>query len=183
MDNTLLILLAVAAILIIGAFLFYGRRRSEHLRDRFGPEYDRQLEEAGNRRKAEADLAQREKRVEKLTIRPLSPADQAQFMERWADVQGTFVDDPRRAVDYADALLADVMKARGYPITDFNERAEDISVDHPNVVQNYRSGHEITMRHRRGEANTEDLRQGMIHYRALFEELVSEREPADTDAH
>lgn len=176
MDNTLLILLAVAAILIIGGLLVYNKRRSARLRSRFGPEYDRQVEELGSRLKAEADLAEREKRVEKLSIRPLSPADQDRFFDQWTKVQAKFVDEPQRAVDQADALLAEVMQARGYPVSDFDQRAGDMSVGHPEVVQNYRAGHDIVMRHRKGEAGTEDLRQAMIHYRALFEELVTERQ-------
>jgi hypothetical protein len=167
MDSNLLIVLAVLAVLVVAGILLYGRQRSEHLRSRFGPEYEHQVEEKGSRLKAEADLAQREKRVAKLSIRPLAPADQ----------------DPPRAVDYADALLGEVMSARGYPVSDFEERAGDISVDHPTVVNHYRAGHDIAVRHRRGEAGTEDLRQAMIHYRALFEELVTERQMADTASH
>lgn len=183
MDNTLLMVLIIVAVLAIGAWLFYNKRRSDHLRSRFGSEYDRQLEEAGSRSKAEADLADREKRVSKLDIRPLSGADQDRFLDRWTKVQATFVDDPERSVDYADALLAEVMSARGYPVSDFEQRAGDISVDHPNVVQHYRAGHDIAVRHGRGEASTDDLRQALIHYRALFEELVTERAPTPEHSH
>lgn len=183
MDNNLVIIVAVIAILAIGGLLFLTKRRSDHLRSRFGAEYDRQVEEKGSRMKAEADLAQREKRVNKLTIRPLSPADQDRFLDRWTKVQATFVDDPERSIDYADALLAEVMSARGYPVSDFEQRAGDISVDHPNVVQNYRLGHDIALRHSRGEASTDDLRQALIHYRALFEELVTERATTPEPAH
>ncbi|HEU4498270.1 MAG TPA: hypothetical protein VFR60_02930, partial [Sphingomicrobium sp.] len=133
--------------------------------------------------KAEADLAEREKRVSKLTIVPLSPADQDRFLDRWTKVQATFVDDPERSIDYADALLAEVMTARGYPISDFDQRAGDISVDHPNVVQHYRAGHDIAVRHSQGKASTDDLRQALIHYRALFEELVTERAPQPEHSH
>jgi FtsZ-interacting cell division protein ZipA len=177
MNGTLMIIVAIVAIIAIAALIFSNKRRSEHLRSRFGSEYERQVEELGSRSKAEADLAQREKRVSKLAIRPLSPADQDRFFDRWTKVQATFVDDPERSVDYADALLAEVMNARGYPVSDFEQRAGDISVDHPNVVQHYRAGHEIALRHSRGEANTDELRQALIHYRALFEELVTERAP------
>ena len=179
MDNNLLILLAIVAIVIVGGLMIYNRRRSDHLRERFGSEYERQVEEVGSRSKAEADLAEREKRVSKLTIVPLSPADQDRFLDRWTKVQATFVDDPERSIDYADALLAEVMTARGYPISDFDQRAGDISVDHPNVVQHYRAGHDIAVSHSQGKASTDDLRQALIHYRALFEELVTEaRAPA-----
>jgi hypothetical protein len=183
MNSTLMIIVAVVAILAIGGWLLYNKRRSEHLRSQFGAEYDHQVEQAGSRSKAEAELAEREKRVSKLTIRPLSPADQDRFLERWTKVQATFVDDPERSVDYADALLAEVMSARGYPVSDFDQRAGDISVDHPNVVQNYRAGHDIAVRHSRGEASTDELRQALIHYRSLFEELVTERQPQPEHSH
>lgn len=183
MNSTLWIILAIVAILAIGGWLLYNKRQSDHLRSRFGSEYDRQVEEKGSRSKAEADLAEREKRVSKLSIRPLSPADQDRFLDRWTKVQATFVDDPERSIDYADALLAEVMSARGYPVSDFDQRAGDISVDHPNVVQHYRAGHDIAVRHSRGEASTDDLRQALIHYRSLFEELVTERQPEPEHSH
>lgn len=183
MDSTLLILLAIVAIFVVGGWLLYNKRRSDHLRSQFGSEYERQVEETGSRSKAESDLAQREKRVSKLSIRPLSPADQDRFLDRWTKVQATFVDDPERSIDYADALVAEVMSARGYPVSDFEQRAGDISVDHPNVVQHYRAGHDIAVRHSRGEADTDELRQGLLHYRALFEELVTERVPTPEHSH
>lgn len=183
MDGNLLIIAAIVAILAIGALLFMNKRRSDHLRSRFGSEYERQVEESGSRARAEADLADREKRVSKLDIRPLSPADQDRFLDRWTKVQATFVDDPERSVDYADALVAEVMTSRGYPVSDFEQRAGDISVDHPNIVQHYRAGHDIALRHSRGQASTDDLRQALIHYRALFEELVTERTPLPEHSH
>jgi hypothetical protein len=183
MDNNLLIIVAVVAVVAVAAWLLLNKRRSERLRSRFGTEYERQVEASGSRSKAEADLAAREKRVERLTIRPLSPADQDRFLDRWTKVQATFVDDPERSIDYADALLAEVMSARGYPVTDFEQRAGDISVDHPNVVQHYRAGHDIALRHSRGEADTDELRQALIHYRALFEELVTEKAPVPDHIH
>jgi LPXTG-motif cell wall-anchored protein len=183
MDANLLIIAGIVAIIAIGAWLFFNKRRSEHLRSQFGSEYERQVEESGSRSKAEAERAEREKRVSKLTIRPLSPADQDRFLDRWTKVQATFVDDPERSVDYADALLAEVMSARGYPVQDFEQRAGDISVDHPNVVQHYRAGHDIALRHSRDEANTDELRQALIHYRSLFEELVTEQAPVPEHSH
>ena len=183
MDNSLLIITAIVVVFAIGGWLLYSKRRSDHLRTRFGSEYERQVDELGSRSKAEADLAEREKRVSKLDIRPLSPADQDRFLDRWTKVQATFVDDPERSVDYADALIAEVMTARGYPVREFDERAGDISVDHPNVVQHYRAGHDIAVRHGRGEAGTDELRQALIHYRALFEELVTERAPTPEHSH
>jgi hypothetical protein len=179
MSQTALIVAAIVIVaLIIAGVLLMQRRRSEHLQSRFGPEYERAVDETGNRREAEAELADREKRVEKLHIRPLDPATRRGFIERWAEVQARFVEDPPRAVMFADALLAEVMTARGYPVKDFDQRAADISVDHPHVVEHYRAAHEIAVRHSRGEASTEDLRQAMIHYRALFEDLVQVEAPA-----
>jgi hypothetical protein len=177
--------IVVVAVLVVAGVVWSRRRRSEHLRDRFGREYDRTIEATGDRSRAEADLADREKRVEKLDIRPLSADERRDFGRRWDEVQARFVDDPPRAVAFADALLGDVMKARGYPVSDFDQRAGDISVDHPVVVEHYHKAHDIAVRHERGDASTEDLRQAMIHYRALFDNLVgaqasapSEREPA-----
>lgn len=168
----------VVAIILVAGFVWSRRRRSEHLRDQFGPEYDRAVEASGDRSKAEAELAEREKRVQKLNIRPLEPAERREFIERWSDVQARFVDDPARAVAFADALLGEVMKARGYPVSDFEQRAGDISVDHPIVVEHYRTAHDIAVRHEHGQASTEDLRQAMIHYRALFDNLVGADAPA-----
>ncbi len=177
MDETLLIVLAVVAVLAVGAWLFLQRRQSEQLRSRFGPEYEHELEEKGSRRKAEAELAQREKRVKKLDVRPLEPAARDGFKHRWTEVQARFVDAPPRAVTEADNLLGEVMRTRGYPVSDFEQSAGDISVDHPEVVKHYRAGHDIAVRHERGEASTEELRQAMIHYRALFDELVEDQGP------
>ena len=184
----IIVAIVVVAALVIGGVLWSRRRRSEHLKDRFGREYDRTVEATGDRSTAEADLADREKRVEKLDIRPLSAEERRDFGRRWDEVQARFVDDPPRAVAFADALLGEVMKARGYPVSDFDQRAGDISVDHPVVVEHYHKAHDIAVRHERGEASTEDLRQAMIHYRALFDNLVgaqaspeaarSEAEPA-----
>ena len=189
MNETLLIALAIVAVLAVGAWLFYQRRQSEHLRSQFGPEYEREVEEKGSRRKAEAELAEREKRVKKLDIRPIEPAARDGFMRRWTEVQARFVDHPPAAVAEADDLLAEVMRTRGYPVSDFEQRAGDMSVDHPQVVTHYRAGHDIAVRHERGEADTEELRQAMIHYRALFDELVEgesaerrDEQAAGTDA-
>lgn len=180
MNQSLMIVIAVVviALLILAAVLISRRRRSEHLKSHFGREYDRAVEEKGSRAKAEADLADREKRVEKLDIRPLDSAERRKFLEDWTEVQARFVDDPRRAVAFADALVGDVMKARGYPVNDFEQRAGDISVDHPIVVEHYRAAHDIAIRDHDGKASTEDLRQAMIHYRALFDDLVGAEAPA-----
>lgn len=166
--------LAVLVLLAGIVALIVQNRRRANLRAKFGPEYARTVEEVGSSRKAEAELQEREKRVAAFSIRPLSPQQMDMFTDGWMRVQTQFVDDPQGAVSRADVLLTEVMEARGYPIVDFERRSADLSVDHPEVVQNYRSAHDIAIRHARGEADTEDLRQAMIHYRALFEELVHE---------
>jgi len=169
--------LAVIVVAGITASLFLRKRRSEKLRTQFGgTEYDRTLREDGSRRHAEAGLKERTARVESLNIRPLAPGDRARFVESWRRVEARFVDGPGGAVTEADQLLGDVMSTRGYPVSDFEQRAADISVDHPLVLENYRTAHEIAFRQTKGQANTEDLRQAMIHYRTLFEELVAEPE-------
>jgi hypothetical protein len=179
--NTLIIAALVVVVLALGAMLLMQRRRSSHLQSHFGPEYERTLKETGDKRKAEAELQQREKRVQKLSIRPLNPDDRERFTREWRRTQAEFVDDPMGSMRHADVLLQDVMSTRGYPVENFEQVASDISVDHPTVVQNYRSGHDIAVRHQRGEAGTEDLRVAMIHYRELFDELVTnEKSPEST---
>ena len=169
-----LILLAVVVILVIAvlALLYVRKRRSTtaDLRQKFGPEYDRAVLKHGSERKAEAKLADREKRIEKLNIRDLDPMERERFSKRWESVQSRFVDSPKGAVTEADDLVSSLMKTRGYPVSDFDQRAADISVDHPRVVENYRSAHEVALQIEK--ATTEDLRTAMIHYRSLFEELV-----------
>jgi type II secretory pathway pseudopilin PulG len=181
-EFALVIALAVIAVIVvvgIAAWLFLRRRRTERLRAQFGgAEYDRAVKEDGSRRHAEAGLKERTERVESLTIQPLAPGDRARFVESWSRVQARFVDGPGAAVTEADQLLGDVMSTRGYPVSDFEQRAADISVDHPLVLENYRTAHGIAVRQTQGQANTEDLRQAMIHYRTLFEELVGEPELA-----
>jgi hypothetical protein len=159
----------------IGIWLFTRKRRTERLRTQFGGvEYTRAVQEGGGRRKAEAALDKRADRVEGMHIRPLAAGDRARFVESWGRVQARFVDGPGGAVTDADKLLGDVMSTRGYPVSDFEQRAADISVDHPRVLENYRAAHETALRQTRGQASTEDLRQAMIHYRTLFEDLVAE---------
>ena len=142
------------------------------LRQKFGAEYDRVVLTHGSERKAEAKLADREKRIEKLNIRDLDPMEHERYSKQWQSVQSRFVDSPKGAVAEADDLVSSVMKARGYPVSEFDQRAADISVDHPRVVENYRSAHAIALRVGKEQATTEDLRTAMIHYRSLFEELV-----------
>jgi hypothetical protein len=182
MDQTTIIAVLVVVVLALGGLLFFQRHRSDALRSRFGPEYDRAVKERGGKSKAEADLAEREKRVKGLSIRPLEPEDRARFTRSWQSVQAEFVDDPEGSIGHADSLLAEVMSARGYPVSDFEQISADISVDHPTVVQNYRAAHDIALRHERGQADTEDLRQAMIHYRSLFDELVTDARSPDAPA-
>jgi hypothetical protein len=184
--TTLQIVLAVIAALVVIAIVVLAMRSraSTKLKSRFGPEYARAVEASGGKAKAEAELRDRQKRVEKLDIRPLAGADRTRFTERWSAVQTRFVDDPGAAVGDADALVGEVMAARGYPMVDFDQRAADISVDHPAVVDNYRAGHAIALTHAKGQASTEDLRQAMVRYRSLFDELVADgapRAPAETE--
>ena len=178
-ELALIIGLAVIVVAGIAAWIVLRKRRTGRLRTQFGgAEYDRAVKEDGSRRHAEAGLKERTQRVESLNIRPLAPGDHARFVESWGRVQTRFVDGPGGAVTEADQLLRDVMSTRGYPVTDFEQRAADISVDHPLVMENYRTAHAIAVRQTQGQANTEDLRQALIHYRTLFEELVGEPEVA-----
>ena len=175
MDIRVLIpILVVVAIFVIAAVAFLARRRkSRQLKRHFGPEYDRTvLEQHGDARRAEAALADREKRVEAFPLRPLSLIDREAYAMEWAAVQRRFVDDPSAAVGTADRLVNRAMIDRGYPMSDFEQRAADISVSFPAVVQNYRAAHGIVMRHADGKATTEELRQAMVHFHTLFEELL-----------
>ncbi|HVB99133.1 MAG TPA: hypothetical protein VNJ12_07355 [Candidatus Dormibacteraeota bacterium] len=180
------IVIAVAVLVAVGIAIWlfvHKQRRTKRLRTQFGgTEYTRAMEEDGTRRKAEAGLDKRTDRVESLHIRPLGPADRARFVESWRRVQARFVDSPGGAVTEADQLLGDVMSTRGYPVSDFEQRAADLSVNYPLVLENYRSAHEIALRQTRGQASTEELRQAMIHYRTLFDELVGEAENARAKA-
>jgi hypothetical protein len=166
-------LVAVVIAMAVAGWFVWMRRRSEQLRERFGPEYERTVHEVGDVRKAEASLAARAKRVEAFRIRPLSPDEADRYSAAWQRVQSQFVDDPGRAITDADKLVGEVMTARGYPVGEFDQRVEDISVDHPDVVMNYRAAREIALQHGQGRATTEDLRQAMVHYRALFRDLLA----------
>jgi hypothetical protein len=174
MDPKVLVtIIVVLAIVVIAAVVIARRRqRSTHLKEQFGPEYERTVLQHGNAAKAEAALADREARVQKLTIRELPATERAAYADEWAAVQRRFVDDPSMAVSEADRLVNRVMNSRGYPMADFDQRIEDISVNYPVVVQNYRSARDIFVRHSSGRASTEDLRQAMVYYRSLFEELL-----------
>ena len=174
MNNQLMLVLIIGAAVIIGVALWFAvrKRRTEQLRSRFGPEYDRTVREARTVSEGEAALRERQTRVERLHIRPLSPENTEQFAQAWRDVRAKFVDDPRGAIVDADQLVGEVMRARGYPVGDFEQRVADISVDHPNVVMNYRAARDIVQDHAKGRASTEDMRQAMVHFRALFADLL-----------
>jgi hypothetical protein len=182
MDAWMWIVIAVVAIVVLGAVAWYAaqRRKTTSLQETFGPEYERAVEDAPTKREAEAELSERQKRREALEITPLSPTSRERYLRAWEDTQARFVDDPEGAVGQADGLIQEVMRERGYPVEDFDQRATDLSVDHPHVVENYRAAHAISRKTVHGEAETEDLRQAMVHYRALFEEIVETRETAET---
>ena len=160
----------------LGAWLVYQKKQSHKLQERFGPEYGRTVNELGSRTKGESELKAREKRVERLDILPLAPSEAARFTEAWQALQSRFVDNPKGVVVQAEQLVRELMEKRGYPMGDFERRAGDISVDHPEVVANYRSAQAIAVRDRQGSADTEELRQAVVHYRALFDELLEVRE-------
>jgi hypothetical protein len=176
-------LIAVTVLLVAGIAILFSirKRKTKRLRTQFGgDEYNRAVKEGGSRQKAEAVLDKRADRVESFHIQPLGPGDRTRFVDSWRGVQARFVDGPGGALTEADQLLRDVMSTRGYPVSDFEQRAADISVDHPLVLEHYRSAQEIVVRQTQGQASTEDLRQAMIHYRTLFEELVGAPELART---
>jgi hypothetical protein len=170
------VLIVVAALAIVAVVTVKALRdhRSKTLRERFGPEYDRTLEGGESKKDAEAELAARAERRDKLEIRPLPTAARDRYLGEWQSVQARFVDDPDGAVRDADMLIQSVMRDRGYPMDDFEQRAADVSVDHPQVVENYRQGHKLARASALGEGTTEDLRQAMQHYRSLFDELVEQ---------
>ena len=175
MDQNSIMLAAIVVGLVVVALAIFaltrGRRHKE-LQSRFGPEYDRTVAEVGKRGKAEKELEARAKRVEKFNVHSLPPADRERFQQLWRTAQAHFVDSPLTAVTEADQLVAEVMRARGYPVADFEQRAADLSVDHPVFVDTYRRAHALAVRAQEGKAGTEELRQAMVHYRALFEELL-----------
>ncbi len=175
MDTQTAILLgavALVALIAIAAWLFLRGRRSDRLQKRFGSEYARTVDVLGSRGKAESELKTREARAQQLTIVALTPSDAARFRQAWIDLQGRFVDNPKAVVAQADQLVRELMVKRGFPVGDFERRAADISVDHAAVVEHYRAAQAIAVRDQRGEASTEELRQAVVHFRALFDELL-----------
>lgn len=173
------IVIGVLAITVVAvtAWALWSKRRTERLQETFGPEYQRTVGEADDRRRAESELEERRERRERLEIRPLTTEERDRYRLAWRDVQAAFVDRPENSVREADRLITDVMRERGYPMEDFERRAGDVSVDHPQVVDDYRAAHAISARTEDGETSTEDLRQAMVHYRSLFDALLVGEEP------
>jgi hypothetical protein len=178
MSTNELMVIAIVVVLVAAVTVWMAlNRRRAHLKARFGPEYERVVHETGSPSRAETLLESRRARVEKYHIRPLTPDEHIRFSKSWRAAQARFVDDPAGAVADADTLVGDLMRTRGYPMSDFDRRAEDLSVDHPVVISHYRAAHDVATRHARGGVSTEELRQGLVHYRALFEDLLEVREP------
>jgi hypothetical protein len=174
---SILVGVVIVAFIAIAVWRVYQKRQSKRLKQRFGPEYTRALGDLGSRTKAESELKAREDRVEHLNIVPLSAPEAARFSEAWKALQGRFVDNPKGVLIEANQLVRQLMLKRGYPVADFARRAADISVDHPMVVEHYRAAEATALRDQRGEADTEELRQGVVHFRALFDELLEVSEP------
>ena len=174
MDTWVWIVIAIAALVVLAAIVWAARRtrRTRALREGFGPEYERTVTEAPSKREAEAELLERRQRREQLEVRALSPTARERYLRMWETTQARFVDDPGAAIGEADQLIQEVMRERGYPVEDFEQRAADLSVDHPELVENYRKAHSISRRNIHGDATTEELRQAVVHYRSLFEELT-----------
>ena len=172
MNETLLLVVVIVVLLAVVGWLLYDRRGTTKLRSTFGPEYERTVKDAGDRRAAEDELRKRQERVQALEIRPLGGTDRQRYATEWRQVQALFVDEPKVAIDDADDLIGRVMEARGYPVADFEQRVADVSVGHGAVVDHYRAAHAIAERRDDVATDTEALRQAMVHYRALFEDLL-----------
>ena len=182
MDAWVWVVLAVVVVVVgLVALTAARKRRTGSLQDRFGPEYERVTAEGGSRRAGESELADRVKRRDELDIRPLAPAAAERYTNEWQSVQARFVDSPEGALGEADRLVTTVMQERGYPMDDFDQRSSDISVDHPDVVDDYRAAHAISLANEHGKASTEDMRQAMVHYRSLFERMVEVDEKQASD--
>jgi hypothetical protein len=185
MNTTLIVVIIIAVVVLVAigvaAYMLNARRRSERLREHFGPEYERSLAETEDPKETERALAEREKRHRSLSLRHLDDGERTRFRDRWLTVQSAFVDDPDRAVERADDLVSEVMSARGYPVADFDRRAEDVSVDHPIVVQHYREARAISQRNSEGRVDTEELRRAVTSYRALVEALLDESDDHASD--
>ncbi len=174
MRDAAIVIIVVAVVVVLAAIAWYlsQQRTRGRLRDQFGPEYDRAVEQTGSAREAQRERADRRERVAQLHIRPLDPKERDRLATEWERIQARFVDAPRAALADADRLVTEVMQARGYPMADFDQRAADVSVDHPEVVQHYRAAHDIAQR---SDADTEALREAMVHERALFSDLLGDQ--------
>lgn len=182
--NTLIVILTAVILLVIGAvlaYVFYFRQRTRRLKDDFGREYDRTVGEVGNRKKAEERLEDRQERIESVQIRELHSDEREQFLEKWKMLQTSFVDNPRSEVKEADRLITEIMLARGYPMAQFDQRAENLSVNHPEIVSQYREAHSIADKNRQSEASTEELRQAMLKYRLLINTLLDVQTSEETE--
>ena len=181
MNTTYVIVIAVAFVLVFGVVIglvYSGRtKRTKQMQEHYGPEYDHVVQTAGSAKAAEAELKQRNKHVEALNIRPLTTVEHDRYLAEWKEVHSKFVDDPARAIKDADRLIMEVMQVRDYPLSDFDERAADISVGYPDLVTNYRAAHAIAQKNEQKTADTEELRQAMVYYKSLFTELVVTEEP------
>jgi FtsZ-interacting cell division protein ZipA len=177
--NPIVLIIAIAIVVaaIVALILYIRKERTQKLRSKFGPEYDRAIDAHGNRSHAESELEKRAKRVASFNIHPLTADECARYADDWRREQSLFVDDPKAAVRHADNLVQDIMKRRGYPVGDFEQNAADLSVDHPGLVENYRIAHDIALRDQRGRASTEDLRRAMVSYHALFDDLLEQPVP------
>ena len=177
--NTLMLIVIAVAVLVLlglGAWVLSQRRHYQQLKEKFGPEYDYTLEKLGDKKRAELELEEREKRLESLSIRALRSDERDIFLREWREIQSRFVDEPSYAVREADRLIKEVMQARGFPVTDFEQRAADVSVIYPEVVPNYRNARQIADKNERDGADTEELRQALVYYRSLFEQLLESKE-------
>jgi hypothetical protein len=177
MTPTYLIIAVVLILVIMGAIMapmFARRKRSQRFQNKYGPEYDRTVQTAGNEKKAQAELDGRQKHVDTLDIRPLSLSERERYQAEWTAIQAKFVDQPGQATVEADHLIMEVMKVRAYPVSDFDQRAADVSVNYPTLVSNYRAAREIAIKNQQHTATTEELRQALIYYRSLFDELLKE---------
>jgi len=184
MNTGLLIaILVILVVVVLLAVLFGQRRRTQRLQQQFGPEYQRTVARTGDQRTAEADLTAREQRRREFDVVALEPAARDRYLEAWQTTQARFVDDPAAATREADTLVAQVMRDRGYPVDDFEQRAADVSVDHPRVAENYRAAHAVFQANEEGLASTDDLRQAFVHYRSLFSELLDVEGDDRKEAH
>jgi hypothetical protein len=183
MDTWVWIVIVVVAAIVVLAVVWSATRakRSRDLKDSFGREYDRTVDQAGDRRAAERELRDRQKQYEELELRPLPPESRERYIRRWQSTQTRFVDDPKGAVGEADTLVQEVMRERGFPTEDFERRVADISVAHPELVEKYRTAHGIAEASERGEASTEDMRHSVRHYRALFAELLDVEDDSEVE--